>query len=131
MSDLDWKALQPFGAEVLGLDICRASASELIQLKQLLAWHGVVVLRGANRANADGCESNGVQLAGNADQTFVDFLKRLGPLTFTVGETPVASEPMLNVVSNVGRTTPPKSVFHTDTSYVRQPPAYTALRPVM
>ena len=38
--------------------------------------------------------------------------------------------PDLNVISNVGRTTPPRSVFHIDTSYVRQPPAYTALRAV-
>ena len=38
--------------------------------------------------------------------------------------------PDLNVVSNVGRTTPPRSVFHVDTSYVRTPPAYTALRAV-
>jgi taurine dioxygenase len=36
--------------------------------------------------------------------------------------------PELNVVSNVGRTRPPRSTFHTDTSYVRTPPAYTALR---
>ena len=125
LNDLDWTALQPFGAEVHGLDICQASASELTQLKQLLAWHGVVVLRGANRAGGRSSESN------NGDRDFVDFLNRLGPLTFTVGETPVAGQPMLNVVSNVGRVTPPKSVFHTDTSYVRQPPAYTALRPVM
>ena len=38
--------------------------------------------------------------------------------------------PDLNVISNVGRTTPPRSTFHVDTSYVRQPPAYTALRAV-
>lgn len=115
--------LQPFGVEVKGFDIQAASASELTELKQLLAWHGVLVLRGVGSAAG--------RSAQDADAGFVDFLKRLGPLTFTVGETPVAHQPMLNVVSNVGRTTPPKSVFHTDTSYVRQPPAYTALRPVM
>jgi taurine dioxygenase len=42
----------------------------------------------------------------------------------------VPGYPDLNVVSNVGRTTPPRSVFHVDTSYVRRPPAYTALRAV-
>ena len=47
---------------------------------------------------------------------------------FTVGETPVPGFPELNVVSNIGRTRPPRSTFHTDTSYVRKPPAYTALR---
>ncbi len=36
----------------------------------------------------------------------------------------------LNVISNVGRTTPPRSSFHVDTSYVARPPAYTALRAV-
>lgn len=50
-------------------------------------------------------------------------------MTFTEGETPVAGFPDLNVISNVGRT-PPRSVFHVDTSYVRRPPAYTALRAV-
>jgi len=30
----------------------------------------------------------------------------------------------------VGRATPPRSTFHVDTSYVRRPPAYTALRAV-
>jgi taurine dioxygenase len=38
--------------------------------------------------------------------------------------------PELNVVSNVGRETPPRSDWHVDTSYVREPPAYTALRAV-
>ena len=46
------------------------------------------------------------------------------------GETPVKGFPDLNVISNVGRSTPPRSVFHVDTSYVRRPPAYTALRAV-
>ena len=38
--------------------------------------------------------------------------------------------PELNVVSNVGRSSPPRSQFHVDTSYVSDPPAYTALRAV-
>src|SRR4029079_17255034 len=42
----------------------------------------------------------------------------------------VDGHPDLNVVSNVGRETPPRSTFHVDTSYVRTPPAYTALRAV-
>ena len=135
LSDLDWVAMQPFGAEVHGFDVSRASASGLAQLKLLLARHGVVVLRGANSTGSTGdenCKSDASgHAAADADDRFVEFLKRLGRLTFTAGETPVASQPMLNIVSNMGRTTPPKSVFHTDTSYVSQPPAYTALRPVM
>lgn len=58
---------------------------------------------------------------------FVEFLAALGPLIFTEGETPVPGHPDLNVVTNVGRKTPPKSVFHSDTSYVPQPPSYSAL----
>ena len=58
------------------------------------------------------------------------FLQRFGDLMFTKGETPVPDYPDLNVISNVGRSTPPRSVFHVDTSYVRRPPAYTALRAV-
>ena len=64
------------------------------------------------------------------DQQFLAFLSRFGDLTFTPGETPVADFPDLNIISNVGRSTPPRSVFHTDTSYVRHPPEYTALRAV-
>ena len=41
-----------------------------------------------------------------------------------------ADRPELNIVSNLGRRTPPRSVFHIDTTYVRRPPAYTALRAV-
>ncbi|MEM9795021.1 MAG: TauD/TfdA family dioxygenase [Pseudomonadota bacterium] len=62
------------------------------------------------------------------DSAFVDFLECLGPLTFTDGEAPLAGQPKLNVVSNIGRTRPPRSVFHTDTSYVSKPPAFTALK---
>ena len=61
---------------------------------------------------------------------FLRFLRSFGETVFTVGETPVPGCPDLNVISNVGRTTPPRSTFHTDTSYVRNPPAYTALRAV-
>ena len=78
---------------------------------------GVLVIRGQPNRNVD-------------DRAFIRFLRSLGELMFTVGETPVPGFGDLNVVTNVGRTTPPRSVFHTDTSYVRRPPAYTALRAV-
>ena len=83
-------------------------------LRGLLADHGVLVFEN--------------QKLG--DDGFVAFLRSFGPLAFTKGETHVDGHPDLNVVSNVGRTTPPKSSFHVDTSYVREPPAYTALRAV-
>jgi taurine dioxygenase len=64
------------------------------------------------------------------DEAFTMFLRSFGELAFTVGETPVPGRPDLNLITNVGRSDPPRSTFHTDTSYVRNPPAYTALRAV-
>jgi taurine dioxygenase len=106
--------LKPVGVTVNGLSVPDAADGDITDLRQLLAEHGVLVLPGQDIDDA----------------TFVAFLRRFGDLTLTQGETPVAGHPDLNVVSNVGRTTPPRSVFHVDTSYVRRPPAYTALRAV-
>ena len=111
---MDFQPLSPFGVEVNGIEITALQDRDIDSLKNALAHHGFVVFR--------------QQSANDAD--FVRFLDRLGQLTFTIGETPVAHQPDLNVVSNVGRTTPPRSVFHTDTSYIAQPPAFTALRAV-
>ncbi|MEL6160800.1 MAG: TauD/TfdA family dioxygenase [Cyanobacteria bacterium J06627_32] len=110
-----FRRLSPFGVEFCGLSVKAISPGQIDFLKHCLAESGVVVIR---EQNID-------------DSAFVDFLKRLGPLTFTRGETPVLHHPWLNVVSNVGRDRPPVSVFHTDTSYVAAPPAYTALRAVI
>jgi taurine dioxygenase len=110
--------LWPFGVEAKAafknISDHAMEAHHISAVKAAVANHGVVVFR---QQWID-------------DHQFVAFLRRLGPLTFTVGETPVLQHPDLNVVSNLGRTTPPKSVFHTDTSYVTHPPAYTALRAV-
>ena len=81
-------------------------------VRQALGRSGVVVIEGAQVS----------------DDAFVAFLEDLGPLAFTEGETPLAHQPKLNFVTNVGRRTPPRSVFHTDTSYVAKPPAFTALK---
>ena len=58
---------------------------------------------------------------------FVALLSSLGPLMFTLGETPVKKHPELNIVTNVNRQRRPRSVFHSDTSYVAHPPAVSAL----
>lgn len=63
------------------------------------------------------------------DDDVIEVLQRLGELTFTQGEIPVEGYPKLNVVSNIGKENP-KSVFHSDTSYIRNTPAYTMLRPI-
>ncbi len=99
------------GMEIRGLDLDSASVDEL---RTQLAEHGVLILR-----------EQAVD-----DERFLAFLRRFGEMMFTEGETPVPGFPDLNVVSNVGRTTPPKSTFHVDTTYVPNPPAYTALRAV-
>lgn len=112
--DLIFRPLAPFGIEAAGIDIESADQNFVEQLKLELAMQGVGVIRGQFLSDA----------------AFVAFLQRLGLLTFTVGETPLDHQPWLNVVSNVGRDRPPRSIFHTDTSYVASPPAYTALMAV-
>ncbi|MGV8874402.1 MAG: TauD/TfdA dioxygenase family protein [Rhodococcus sp. (in: high G+C Gram-positive bacteria)] len=99
------------GMEIRNLDL---DSTSVVELRTLLAEHGVLILR------EQPCD----------DRRFLAFLRRFGDLMFTEGETPVPGYPDLNVVSNVGRTTPPKSTFHVDTTYVPNPPAYTALRAV-
>ena len=106
--------LDPVGVAVTGFSVAGADQSAATDLRGLLARHGVLVIPGQQID----------------DDAFVAFLRRFGELAFTVGETPVAGHSDLNLISNVGRATPPRSVFHVDTSYVRQPPAYTALRAV-
>jgi taurine dioxygenase len=112
--DVNFQKLVPFGVEITEIDIRTAEDDYIHNLKHLLADNGVVVIHN--------------QSIGDAE--FVTFLHRLGSLTFTAGETPVPHQPWLNLVSNVGRKCPPRSVFHTDTSYIVQPPAYTALKAV-
>ncbi|KQS60747.1 taurine catabolism dioxygenase [Geodermatophilus sp. Leaf369] len=106
--------LQPLGAELTDTDIAALTDEQIGEVRSLLAEHGVVVFRDQH---VD-------------DDAFLAFLQRFGPLTFTAGETPVDGFPDLNVISNVGRTEPPRSTFHVDSSYLSTPPAYTALRAV-
>ncbi|MCW3038721.1 MAG: taurine catabolism dioxygenase, partial [Solirubrobacterales bacterium] len=111
---LDHVVIDPVGVEVRGLAAGALDAAAAEELKDLLAEHGVLILRGQHLD----------------DEGFVAFLRRFGLLAFTQGEAPVDGAPDLNLVSNVGRTSPPRSQWHVDTSYVRVPPAYTALRAV-
>lgn len=108
-------ALAPFGIAIDDIDITSVSQAQATPLRELIAKNRVAVFRD--------------QRSGDAG--LVHFLSALGEPTFTEGETPVAGAPSLNVVSNVGRSTPPRSVFHSDTSYVAQPPSFTALRAVL
>lgn len=106
------RPLSPVGAVVTDLDL---RSSEAAGLTAVLADHGVVVLPEQDLDDTD----------------FTAFLGSFGDLVFTEGEEPVPGHPDLNVVSNVGRVTPPRSTFHVDTSYVPSPPTYTALRAVL
>ena len=83
-------------------------------LEAALWEHGVVAV---SRADLD-------------DAGLVATLGKLGEAMFTSGEVAVEGHPSLNVVTNMGRDRPPRSRFHTDSSYYRRPPAYTGLRPV-
>lgn len=107
-------ALAPIGVEITDLDLAAPDADDVAQIKELLAEHGVAVFP---RQRLD-------------DDEFTALLERFGDLVFTAGETPVPGHPDLNVISNVGRETPPTSTFHVDSSYFSTPPAYTALRTV-
>lgn len=106
--------LHPVGVRLTELLLGQLSEEAVTGLEELLSRHGVIVFPAQHID----------------DVGFVKFLKSFGPLAFTAGETAVRGFADLNVVSNVGRTSPPRSTFHTDTSYVRRPPAYTALRVV-
>lgn len=105
------RATEPFGAEVSDVRLDTASDGVVAALREETSFRRVLVVR--------------EQELG--PRTFADFLSRLGESMFTEGETPVADEPRLNLVTNRNRTRPPRSVFHTDTSYVERPPAFTAL----
>lgn len=105
---------EPVGVEISDVDLAHLTPEGVEELKSLLAHHGVAVFRGQEID----------------DTGFLAFLRSFGALGFTKGETPVEGAPDLNVISNVGRTTPPKSTFHVDSSYLAAPPAYTALRAV-
>lgn len=111
---MDTTALEPIGMQVREISLAEIDAPTVGELQRLLAEHGVLVLPDQDID----------------DDTFVAFLKSFGTMTFSVGETPVDGYDDLNLISNVGRTVPPKSEFHVDTSYVSRPPAYTALRAV-
>src|ERR1700761_9548817 len=108
------KFLDPVGVRITGLSLADVDAAQAADLRRLLATRGVLVLPGQE---VD-------------DPAFIAFLRQFGDLTFTTGETPVDGHPDLNLISNAGRSTPPRSVFHVDTRNVPQPPAYTALRAV-
>ena len=108
------RPLEPVGAELEDVDLAAADDLLVDRLCSALAMHGMLAAR-----------AQSIDDAG-----FLRLLRRLGTPVFTVGETAVEGFADLNVVSNVGRTTVPKSTFHVDTSYVARPPAYTALRAV-
>ncbi len=105
---------EPVGVEINDVELAHLGVVEVEELKSLLAHYGVAVFRGQ----------------AIDDTAFLAFLRSFGDLAFTRGETPVDGFPDLNVITNVGRSTPPKSTFHVDSSYLAVPPTYTALRAV-
>jgi taurine dioxygenase len=108
------RALDPVGVELTDVTLAQLGPDATDELVDLLAQHGVLVVPDQRLDDVE----------------FARFLGLFGELMFTTGETPVPGHPDLNVISNVGRAVPPRSTFHVDTSYVRRPPGYTALRAV-
>ena len=106
--------LEPFGLQIEEVDVGRLPLAQVNTFRRLISRARVAVFR---HQRVD-------------DAAFIRFLGTLGDLTFTEGEIPVPGAPKLNLISNVGRSVPPRSVFHTDTSYVECPPSFTALRAV-
>lgn len=106
--------LTPVGARLSDVRVGALDQRSVNELRRLLAEHGVLILPGLDVGDGE----------------FLRFLKSFGRTAFTVGETPLPGFPELNIITNVGRERPPRSTFHTDTSYIRNPPAYTALRAV-
>ena len=98
--NITFQDCSPFGIKIAGIQLSDAADHDIANLKQLLAHNGVVIIQNQSIDDAE----------------FVTFLKRLGSLMFTTGETPVSHQPWLNLVTNVGRDRAPRSVFHTDTS---------------
>jgi alpha-ketoglutarate-dependent taurine dioxygenase len=94
---LEFAALTPLGAQVTGRQVDALANRTVVELRRLLAEHGVIVLPGQDVGN-DG---------------FLRFLRSFGPMMFTAGETPVAGFPDLNLMSNVGRARPPRLVAET------------------
>ncbi|MEO5854154.1 MAG: TauD/TfdA family dioxygenase [Nocardioides sp.] len=111
---MELEPYEPIGVEVTKMSLRRLRWDQIPVLKGALAKHGVAVFPGQHLD----------------DDALVALLQQLGTLIFTTGETPVAGYPDLNVISNVGRTVPPSSNFHVDSSYLSRPPIYTALRAV-
>ena len=106
--------MSDFGRVIEDVDLSTVDEERADWLRETVSAHGVVVFRNQRLD----------------DVGFVRVMRLLGRLVFTPGETPVEGAPDLNVVSNVGRTTPPRSVWHTDSSYFERPPAFTGLRAV-
>lgn len=111
---MDAAVHEPLGVTLTGVRLQELTDEQVSGLTVMLAEHGVAVIPGQDLDDGE----------------FAQLLHRFGEPAFATGETPVPGHPDLNVVSNVGRTTPPRSTFHVDTSYVCRPPRYTALRAV-
>mgnify|MGYP001445237777 CR=1 FL=1 len=102
------------GVRITGLAISEICEDQVSEIKRLVSEYCVGVFPG--------------QTLSPEEQ--LRFVERLDPLTFTPGEQRHSQWPNLNVVSLSSTSTlPPINGFHTDTSFVPQPPSYTTLFP--
>lgn len=108
------RELHPFGLELTTSGRRLDWRSLAAELAPRVDQAGVVVLRGFSLN----------------DQGQVQLLEALGRPVTTPGEPTLEHALLLNPVSNVGRKRPPRSVFHSDSSYLPTPPSYTVLRSI-
>ena len=99
------------GVRITGTPIVDMTDAEIEQVRGLIANHCVAAFPD--------------QYLSPEEQ--VRFLGRLGPVTFTPGEDrhPVWRD--VHVIARPGVPQPPINGFHTDTSFVEQPPSFTSL----
>ncbi|MEL7155352.1 MAG: TauD/TfdA family dioxygenase [Actinomycetota bacterium] len=96
------------------LDLASATTTQLARLRDLVANDGFCLVPG--------------QRLGPVELD--DLAVRFGSPLFTPGESPLPGHRYVFEVTNRGRTTTPRSVFHADTTYIPSPPAITALAAV-
>jgi len=84
-------------------------------------------------AALDACRQRGfaaIPGAASSPAELESAMSTLGALMFTPGERPLHGHNYVFEVTNRGRRDVPRSVFHSDTSYVARPPSWTALAAV-
>jgi taurine dioxygenase len=113
---IEFEALTPYtGVRLPPGDVTELDDAQVAEVGRLASTYGVVVLPGRPLAPAD----------------LAAFTARLGPPMFTPGEDPIPEHPHVHRAPTSAVPDRPRvGAFHTDTSFVARPPAYTLLHAV-